>query len=416
MREKGKKRIAVNTSNFCGWGGGIDFIRLILNGLVMKNKSNEFEIFVFIRVEKYRYNNKFFILWEKFCDKFLHNYEKDYAKDLLSDKHFALLDVLKNVNGVFRVVFYRSGMFDSILRKFHIDVCLPIGPSLDIEKLSIPYVGYLYDFQYEYYPQFFSAEEMLERRRTFQYALNRFKVIIVNAQSVKHDIEKFYPAYTGSIYTLPFAASPCKNWFERHNFDEIKQHYCLPEKYFLISNQFWQHKSHITAFEALALLAHKDVHIICTGKESDNRKLLFFEYLKNQVSVLKLESRVHFLGHIPKEDQIMIMRHSIAVVQPTLFEGGPGGGCAYDAVAIGVPVILSNIPVNLEISDEKNIHFFKAGDAHDLSVKMEQILVNGYEKIPENKLIAYGEERIEFFGDELLGAIAYAQNINKGDM
>ena len=54
------------------------------------------------------------------------------------------------------------------------------------------------------------------------------------------------------------------------------------------------------------------------------------------------------------------------MLQPTLFEGGPGGGATFDAVALGVPSILSDLPVNLEINDPI-VTFFKTGCAEALA-------------------------------------------------
>ena len=41
--------------------------------------------------------------------------------------------------------------------------------------------------------------------------------------------------------------------------------------------------------------------------------------------MLGLEQRVRVLGLVPKRDQIEIMKKACAVLQPTRFEGGPGG-------------------------------------------------------------------------------------------
>src|SRR6266849_6060937 len=52
------------------------------------------------------------------------------------------------------------------------------------------------------------------------------------------------------------------------------QHKRLPGKFFIISNQFWMHKSHQTAFDALRLIrdaGFADVHILCTGNLHDYR-------------------------------------------------------------------------------------------------------------------------------------------------
>jgi glycosyltransferase involved in cell wall biosynthesis len=62
-------------------------------------------------------------------------------------------------------------------------------------------------------------------------------------------------------------------------------------------------------------------------------------------------------------------------VQPTLFEGGPGGGATFDAVALGIPSLLSDIPVNLEISDPL-VRFFKTSNAESLAEKMMEIPAN----------------------------------------
>ena len=82
--------------------------------------------------------------------------------------------------------------------------------------------------------------------------------------------------------------------------------------------------------------------------------------LQREIDELGIADQVHFLGHIPKADQIAIMKGSLAVLQPTLFEGGPGGGSVYDAVSLGVPALLSDIPVNREIENEKNLLYFEA--------------------------------------------------------
>ena len=60
-----------------------------------------------------------------------------------------------------------------------------------------------------------------------------------------------------------------------------------------------------------------------------------------------------------------MLRNAKALIQPTLFEGGPGGGSANEAIALGVAVLASNIPINLEINT-KNISFFNPSNTNDL--------------------------------------------------
>ena len=128
-------------------------------------------------------------------------------------------------------------------------------------------------------------------------------------------------------------------------------------------------------FHAFAEVAKRwpDVSLICTGGTNDYRDPNYFEKLDSESARLGLRSRLRFLGHIPKRDQIELLNHALALVQPTLFEGGPGGGSTYEAVALGKRVLLSDLPGNLEI-EGGDVRFFKCGDHVALSKLMEIVL------------------------------------------
>lgn len=46
---------------------------------------------------------------------------------------------------------------------------------------------------------------------------------------------------------------------------------------------------------------------------------------------------------ILKLEQIEIMKDALGIIQTSLFEGGPGGGCVLDAISLETPSIVSNI-------------------------------------------------------------------------
>ena len=72
--------------------------------------------------------------------------------------------------------------------------------------ISLPWVGYIYDFQHKYFPDYFSARECLDRDIHFATMLRDAKAVIVNAHSVKDDINKFFPYHECEIFNLPFSA------------------------------------------------------------------------------------------------------------------------------------------------------------------------------------------------------------------
>lgn len=94
-------------------------------------------------------------------------------------------------------------------------------------------------------------------------------------------------------------------------------------------------------------------------------------------------------------------------MQPTLFEGAPGGGSIYDSLSLGVPSTISHISVNLEIDKEKNVIFFKAGSSDDMALKMKHILEKNIKRQSKDELIKEGLNRASKMGDSLLEAIEF---------
>jgi hypothetical protein len=95
------------------------------------------------------------------------------------------------------------------------------------------------------------------------------------------------------------------------------------------------------------------------------------------------------------------------VVQPTLFEGGPGGGALYDGVSTATPVILSDIDVNRE-ADLGVIEFFRAGSAEDLAQKMMAAITNPPRRLGAEATLGMLKQRQKQMGQTLLEIISLA--------
>jgi len=295
------------------------------------------------------------------------------------------------------------------LKKINADIVLPVNGTLG-KSFPVPWVGYAYDFQHRYLYGNFSNEECYQREIDYANRLKDPACIIANSKAVKNDIARFYPWHNpDKVFDLPFSPNAPANWFEPFD-EDVRQKYGLPVKYFLISNQFWIHKDHPTALKAFRELASSqdDIAFVFTGDMNDYRRPRYIDELRGFVAQNGLSDRVYFLGHIPKREQIEIMKDAVAVVQTTLFEGGPGGGCVYDAVSLGVPVILSDIPVNREV-DAENVIFFTAGDALELSHKMRDVLTSKPVRQTNAALLEAGRCRLQALGSRLFEAIEYAK-------
>lgn len=386
------------------WGGGIDLLRLIANALVLKAKEQLLRIFLLLPDDK-KVNHIYDMM--SISKRIL--IHREYSLITKKEPEFLalLLDAFRNVDGSVEIErYYRSRRgFINSLKRIKADIALPAATSLG-NSFQVPWVGYIWDFQHKYYPEFFTSSECLDRDITIATTLRDAKAIIVNSMAVKNDIDKYFPYHKCKVFNLPFAPNPISSWLDEPT-EGLQKKYDLPDKYFLISNQFWLHKSHTTAFQALALLDSRDIHIVCTGNTNDYRFPDYHNDLKEIILQLGLQNRIHFLGYIPKFDQINIMKRALAVLQPTLFEGGPGGGAVYDAIALGVTSIVSDIPVNREIEDEA-VLFFRTESAKDMADKMNLILMQQKEPIEKDVLISKGLTRISKLGDCLLEAIDFA--------
>jgi glycosyltransferase involved in cell wall biosynthesis len=284
-----------------------------------------------------------------------------------------------------------------------LDAVLPAVHSLRAD-FPRPWVGYAYDFQHKYFPEHFPPENRRSRDEHFTDMLTTARAVIVNSRAVAADIARFVPEATARVFALPFAPAPQGAWGEER--PEILPRYGLAPPYFLISNQFWMHKDHATAFEAFRLIAEENpaVCLVCTGSTKDERNRAFFPQLMEKVRAWGLERRIRVLGLVPKRDQIEIMKEASAVLQPTLFEGGPGGGAIYDAASLGVPAIVSDLPVNREIEGAE-VEFFPAGDAKELARQMRKRFAAARVRRPWEELLAAGQRRRAACGAVLWSAI-----------
>lgn len=407
------KRIGVLGSGFIDWGGGLDFLRLVLGALADKAGSGEVELTLLLPASGQplvdRFTSGFQALRER---RFIQEMKQQHWATLQSAKQRnRVLNSLIQQDGAFKIETYRGeGGLRRVIQRNRIDAVLPsIGRQS--KDFPVPWVGYMFDYQHKHLPHLFSEDECRRRDDIFAAILASASVVIVNSRDAQSDIDNFNPGHAARIIALPFTPMPNPAWFAA---DEVgvANKYKLPKRYFLISNQFWRHKAHLTAFEALALLrqasGNQDVQIVCTGETWDSRHPEYFAKLQQQLVELNLHEAVHILGHIPKQDQIQIMKSSVAVIQPTLFEGGPGGGSVFDAMALGVRAIVSDIAVNREIEDA-NISFFTTGSAVDLGEKMAIALRTEPPPIDRRRQMELAKQRTTRLGECLLEATQYAR-------
>lgn len=371
-----KIKIGILSTTFLNWAGGVDFLRLISYAL---NDHKKYQIFIIVPQSNTFYKSikkkiKSYVVL--LVNLFIKTNKKSSYES--SAKSNSFIEYLNEMRENCAEIIYYNGSLPNLKKKViekGIQLILPSFQSLG-SRFPVLWVGYIADFQHKYYPDFFSKDEIEGRNRDFNKILSTTNYIIVNSNAVREDLNRFSNFKAKKIITLPFSPIATKNHLDLLMEPGMKA--VDKDKYFLISNQFWKHKGHLTAFQALKIIIQKgyNVKLFCTGNTSDYRFPRYFQELQRYIDNNSIKDHAVFLGTLPKTEQIKLMINSLALIQPTLFEGGPGGGAVYNAISLGVPVILSDIKINREITNYE-VTFFESESSEDLAEKMIMTIKKG---------------------------------------
>jgi glycosyltransferase involved in cell wall biosynthesis len=394
-------RIALFGDELLGWQGGRDFFRILFESLKLGCAAED-EIAIAMRVSRDA------LLWRavQIGKHLLTSFPCDFrwiAREIRRTPRKKLIRQIIGEN--VRIAIFKEKGSLQVLSEF--DVAGPFLYPPDWLGTDA-WVGYLFDCQHRRLAHFFSPEERAARDDQFAALLRAAPVVIVHSLDVKADLLAYFAPVRGEIVALPLSAAAEPTWFQLDPM-KVREKYRLPEQYFLCSNQFWQHKNHGVILEALAIARaqNKPMSVAFTGQMYDYRNPNYISDLIARVDALGISGDCHFLGLIPKLDQIAIMRSACAIIQPTLFEGTPGGLAVVDAIGVGQRVIVSDIPVNREI-EEYVTEYFPPNDAGALFDAMCRLREQPSPRLIQDRLLAEGLERRRHFGSVVGSAFAMA--------
>jgi len=207
-------------------------------------------------------------------------------------------------------------------------------------------IRWIPDFQHRYLPHLFSSTEIAARDKSIGAIAEQPGVVILSSEVAAEDFCRFYPGHRATPRVWHFCSQLDTTKPASHR--SLEQ-YNLPEKYLYLPNQCWVHKNHITVLKALARLRREYgmiVPLVCTGAQSDHRNEIHFASLIKFIEDSEMTDQVYLLGLIDRNDQVNVLRHATAVVQPSLFEGW--STVVEDVRATGRPIFLSDISVHRE--------------------------------------------------------------------
>lgn len=237
-------------------------------------------------------------------------------------------------------------------------------------------IRWIPDFQHIYFPENFTSEEVEKRNKEFQrIAFEKNPIVLSSRDALETFLEKYSPKYS-NIYVVPFVSyiSPLLEKITKVDEEKCLDVYgLLGQRYVCIMNQFWKHKNHeivLRAIKELYNVYDDDAIYIFTGKLEDYRNPDYIAELKKIMTDHCVATRIKLLGFIDRKDQLILMKNSMYVIQPSLFEGW--GTVVEDAKVLDKTILLSDIPIHREQGNCKCIFFnpYKASELAEL-IKIE---------------------------------------------
>ncbi len=233
---------------------------------------------------------------------------------------------------------------DRILKRRGVDV-VALGDTRFRSRL--PNIAWIHDFQHRHLPEMFSERERRERDRWFLQTARRATRVLLLSRSVREDFAAFAPRCAGKGRVVaPVSYIPAAIYETDPR--ETTVRYGLPERFVYLPNAFMKHKNHALAFRAVQALKQQgtEVFLACSGYQSDYRHPAYFPGLLQEIGRLGIDRQVALLGPLPHGDVLRLMRQSVCVLNPSLFEGY--GMSIDEARSLGKRVLLSDIAAHRE--------------------------------------------------------------------
>ncbi len=183
---------------------------------------------------------------------------------------------------------------------------------------SIPIVSIIHDIQHEYYPQFFSHEEYVHRKKFYEDICNKVQVIACVSNFTKNTFCQKYQFEQKRAFTV---YNSIQNRFnEVINKNELLRWNLKHEGYIIYPANFWEHKNHKMLLQAFSMYnklnCDSEYKLVLTGNPLEK-----LDYFNNIISGLEISDKVIITGYLNDEELHTLLAFSKGFIFPSLFEG-----------------------------------------------------------------------------------------------
>lgn len=182
--------------------------------------------------------------------------------------------------------------------------------------------------------------------------------IIVPSRSVKSDLLSVYKNIPPEKIEVTYEGG-----FEKEYKDKKPK---IIEDYLLRVGNFYPHKNIENLLIAFKNISNKKIKLVMVGKKD-----FFYKTIEEKIKKLNLERRIIFVNNPSDSSLYSLFKNAKATVVPSFMEGF--SLTAVEAMSVGCPVILSDIPVHKEICKDAGI-YFNPNNTEDITQKINEFL------------------------------------------
>jgi len=343
-------------------GGVYTFVHGVLNGLLNVKHSHTIQVYVL------EYNVKALEDYKKF-----HNLEIIGLPD-----SSILLKLIRRASLLFQqeAIFCYVNTLPKNVREMinrKSDILYIPTSFLYPTRLNIPTIVSIHDIQHFHYPQFFNLSTRLMRQTN---SLTTFKVsgfIQASSQYIKDDILRYYSNVISSkqIFVVHEGVNIKEFQKGKGNINTLKK-YNIPDQFLLYPAQLWHHKNHINLLKAIESIRDESgviIPLVLTGFKAANGELVL-HYIRQH----KLDKQIYYLGSVPFNELLDLYKFSTYVISSSLHESSSLP--LLEGAASGKPLIASNIPPNVEMSQNIKMTLFDPENTKDIAEKLLDCWLN----------------------------------------
>jgi glycosyltransferase involved in cell wall biosynthesis len=248
-----------------------------------------------------------------------------------------------------------SGSRTGILRSLNADLLFCPFTLPTFYDPTVPVVSVVYDLQYLYYPEFFSANEVQERDRNFRQVIRAGARIVCISEFVRKTVLENTTLSPERVETIHIMLPRRLRKTSAPSRDTIlRKLHLQPGRFLIYPANFWRHKNHellVTAFGMYkAANPDSDLKLVLTGSPNERQKLLV-----EAVDRMGLADTVEFPGYVSNDEVSELIDSCFGLIFPSLYEGF--GMPLLEAMAAGIPVLSSNVASLPEVGGDAVLFF-----------------------------------------------------------